>query len=99
MTFRSMLLTATFVLAVGTAPALSAEEETKQQPAPPPAPSERCPQRQIPLGLYGAADQLLEAAYYAQWVLEDLVCKYPAEEEARKALAKLNLVIGKAEGR
>ncbi len=96
MTFRSMLLTGAFVLGVGIGPASSAGQE--QQPAKPVAPSERCPQRQIPIGLYGAADQLLEAAYYAQWVLEDLVCKYPSEEEAKKALARLNLAIGKAEG-
>jgi hypothetical protein len=42
---------------------------------------------------------LLEAAHYAQWVLEDIACKYPENEEAKKALIKLNLAIGKAEGR
>ncbi|HEY6837462.1 MAG TPA: hypothetical protein VI389_01835 [Geobacteraceae bacterium] len=60
---------------------------------------EKCGQSLPPLGLYSAANDLLEAALYAQWVLEDIVCKDPKNEEARKALTKLDLAITKAEGK
>lgn len=77
-------------------PVLSADKPPEQ--AAPPH-QEKCSQNLPPLGLYGAANDLLEAALYAQWVLEDVVCKDPSNEEARKALTKLNLAITKAEGK
>lgn len=98
MKFRNMVLTTVLAVAVmsGTAPA--AEIVPEKSPTGDLTPTEKCPQRQIPIGLYGAANQLLEAAQYAQWVLEDIVCKYPNEEEAKKALIKLNGAISQAEG-
>ena len=74
------------------------EQGTTDSTPPVPAP-EKCEQKLPPIGLYSAANNLLDAAYYAQWVLEDIVCKYPDNEEAKRALAKLTRAIEKAEGR
>ena len=69
-----------------------------KEQSPPPVAAEKCQERKIPLGLFSSVNQLLEAAQFAQWVLEDIVCKYPNEEEAKRALAKLNRAISQAEG-
>lgn len=97
-TCRSIVLTGIFCVAMGGGEALPADVEPSMLPPESSLPSEKCLQRKIPIGLYGAANQLLEAAQYAQWVLEDIVCKYPGEEEAKKALNKLNNAISQAEG-
>ena len=79
------------------ASAAESQQESRTEHSPPA--SEKCDRRLPPIGLYGAANDLLEAAYYAQWVLEDISCKYPEDEEVKKALFKLKLAISKAEGR
>jgi hypothetical protein len=87
-------------LLLAVAPACCEEGKAAPAKSPEPATVERCSSTPLPpFAIYGAANQLLEAAQFAQWVLEDIVCKYPKEEEAKRALAKLNLAIEKAEGK
>lgn len=98
MKFLAIVLIGIFLVAMVGGDALSADVEPPKLPPETSLSSGKCLQREIPIGLYGAANQLLEAAQYAQWVLEDIVCKYPGEEEAKKALIKLNNAISRAEG-
>ncbi len=88
---------AIIVVAIFTVSVARSADLPQDQTKPPT--TEKCGQNLPPLGLYSAANELLEAALYAQWVLEDIVCKDPNNEEARKALTKLNLAITKAEGK
>lgn len=99
MILKQVILAGACVAGLGMPAAKAADVQPQNQSAPSPPVPEKCERSLPPLALYGAANDLLEAAHYAQWVLEDIACKYPENEEAKKALIKLNLAIGKAEGR
>ncbi len=96
MRLGQLIVIGTLLAAVGAAAADPPPGSKSEKTAPP---TEKCDRRLPPIALYGAVNDLLDAAYYAQWVLEDIACKYPENEEVKKALIKLNLAIGKAEGR
>lgn len=96
---RTVTIALALLLSVAAGPPAGAAGPPTTGGTPPPAAIPgTCEQKLPPVGLGGAANDLLEAARYAQWVLEDIVCKHPDNEEAKKALIKLNIAITKAEG-
>ena len=99
MKLRTMIALGASIACFGVNAAAAADAPPASQPEKTVPAPEKCDRRLPPIALYGAANDLLEAAYYAQWVLEDLACKYPENEEVKRALAKLSVAIGKAEGR
>ena len=99
MKLRTLFLMGASIACFGITGAAAVDAPAAAPPEKTLPPAEKCDRRLPPIALYGAANDLLEAAYYAQWVLEDIACKYPENEEVKRAIAKLNVAIGKAEGR